>query len=512
MPAVRGGAELGAAVILFLLGFGALAAGTLIGRYYVPDDRNLRRSARHGKAYMRAVNHLLARDRDAAIEELKSVVQENVEDIEPYFALGALFRSRGECERAIRVHQAIDLREGSSKKVRLRARYELGLDFRAAGMPRRATRAMEDCLSQEPKHGGALRALCGLYEEQGRYAEAAGAWRRLRKMTGDEPSRREHHLLVAAAQRAIATRDVDSARRLLRDAEKMFDESPHMLAAAAELAAARDNSKGAAARLRQALSVAPDLSGYLVPGLLEAHRQMVRTERKKAEGGEKGGSGDEAARVEELACERAAADLAEVLGTTGANQHLLFALAELRSRFDSETAVADYQRVAEAFPDLLSARVASARLALASGDEEAVEQELLALVGPKGALAWVTDGIWTCSNCGHRDESFFWRCDDCRVWGSVRLDVGRAAQEPPPARERERRSMPREPRVSSAILGPADDALPEPGLDSGLSEEELRDAGRRPSLLGKVGGWLGSAFRRDRKDDSGSDSPRRLKE
>ncbi len=72
--------------------------------------------------------------------------------------------------------------------------------------------------------------------------------------------------------------------------------------------------------------------------------------------------------------------------------------------------------------------------------------------------------------------------------------------------------MPREPRVSSAILGPADDALPEPGLDSGLSEEELRDAGRRPSLLGKVGGWLGSAFRRDRKDDSGSDSPRRLKE
>jgi len=494
---------LGAALILFLLGFGALAAGTLIGRYYVPDDRHLRRAARHAKSYMRAVNHLLARDRDAAIEELKSVVQENVDDIEPYFALGALFRSRGECERAIRVHQAIDLREGSSKKLRLRARYELGLDFRAAGMPRRATRAMEDCLAQDPKHSGALRALCGLYEEQGRYAEAASAWRRMRKMTGDDASRREHHLLVAAAQRAIALDDVDSARRLLRDAEKIDDESPHMLAAAAELAAARDNSKGAAARLRQALSVAPDLAAYLVPGLLEAHRQMVAAERKKQGDTASGRDQDGDARAEEQACQRAAADLAEVVATTGSNPHLLVALAELRSRFDPESALADYRAIADEYPDVLQVRVASARLALAAGEPESIEQELLSLVGPVGALAWATDGVWSCSNCGHRDDSFFWRCDECRMWGAVRLDVGRAAQEPPPARDRERREIPREGRASRPFLGAGEDALPEPALDSGLSEDELREAGRRPSLLGRVGGWLGSAFRREKNDDDG---------
>ena len=38
---------MGAALVLLLVGLGALAAGVLIGRYYVPDDRQLRRTARH---------------------------------------------------------------------------------------------------------------------------------------------------------------------------------------------------------------------------------------------------------------------------------------------------------------------------------------------------------------------------------------------------------------------------------------------------------------------------------
>src|SRR5213078_689635 len=83
----------GAALVLMLVGFGALAAGVLIGRYYVPDDRQLRRTARHSRAYMRALSHLIARDHDTVVTELRGVVEENVEDVEPYFALGAMFRS-----------------------------------------------------------------------------------------------------------------------------------------------------------------------------------------------------------------------------------------------------------------------------------------------------------------------------------------------------------------------------------------------------------------------------------
>jgi len=269
---------MGAALVLLLVALGAMAAGVLIGRYYVPDDRQLRRTARHSRAYMRALSHLLARDHAAVMAELRAVVEENVEDSEPYFALGALFRSLGEHERAIRVHQALAVRERDRKKLRHRAMYELGLDFRAAGMPRRATRAMENVLAEEPAHEGALRALAGLYEEQARFHDAAGMWQRLGRRRGEDLSHREHHLLVAAAQAAIGRGDLDAARPLLKAADK-HGESPHFFAAAAELAAARGNPRGAKDRLKQALIADPGLVSHLLPALIAAEQALAAQDR-----------------------------------------------------------------------------------------------------------------------------------------------------------------------------------------------------------------------------------------
>src|SRR6185295_10690361 len=269
---------MGAALVLLLVALGAMAAGVLIGRYYVPDDRQLRRTARHSRAYMRALSHVIARDHETVIAELRAVVEENVEDVEPYFALGALFRSRGEHERAIRVHQALAVRERERRKLRHRAMYELGLDFRAAGMPRRATRAMENVVGEEPGHEGALRALAALYEEQARFNEAAGMWQRLGRRRGEDLSHREHHLLVAAAQAALGRDDVDSARRLLKTAEKQ-EESAHFCAAAAELAAARGNHRGARERLKQALIAEPGLAPHLLPSLIAAEQGLAAEER-----------------------------------------------------------------------------------------------------------------------------------------------------------------------------------------------------------------------------------------
>src|SRR3954468_23860495 len=264
---------MGAALVLLLVGLGAMAAGVLIGRYYVPDDRQLRRTARHSRAYMRALGHLIARDHETVVSELRTVVEENVDDVEPYFALGAMFRSRGEHERAIRVHQALALRERDRKKLRLRAMYELGLDFRAAGMPRRATKAMEEVLLAEPGHEGSLRALAALYEEQARFNEAAGLWQRLGRRRNEDTSHREHHLLVAAAQAALARDDLDSAKQLLKAAQR-HQESGHFYAAAAELAAARGNHRGAIERLKQALVAEPALVPHLLPGVIAAEEGL----------------------------------------------------------------------------------------------------------------------------------------------------------------------------------------------------------------------------------------------
>jgi len=558
----------GAALVIVLVALGALAAGILVGRYYVPDDRHLKRTARASRSYMRALNYLLARDHDTVIDELRRVVEENVDDVEPYFALGALFRTRGEHERSIRVHQALAVRESSSRKLRLRARYELGLDFRAAGMPRRATRAMEDCLVDDPRHEGALRALCGLYEEQGRYAEAAAVWHRLSKLKSVDRTRREHHLLVAAAQKALAGGDVDSAKRLLRDA-KSIAESPHFYAAAAELAAVRGNPHGASARIQQALRAAPELARYLVPGLVEAERQLAerllpRVRAPDAQGraaldaeldestvrpalaeagatsgtdagwtepapstalaatgaapaapiapgtGEPGRAFPIVGDLDRAAAERAVAALGEVLAEIdtahGAHAahgaaHVQLARAELLAVIEPARALAEYRAVAAAAPDLLPARVAAARLALAEGDPAAIKAELTALAGPGGALGWAFDGAWRCGACGRRATTFFWRCAACRRWGAARLDVGRDAQETPRTTPRERREAQRllrasdDSRALQTLLGAAaTDGLPEPTLEHGLSDIELARAGVRRSVLGRFGGWISGAW------------------
>ncbi|MGE5181076.1 MAG: hypothetical protein ACM31C_03395 [Acidobacteriota bacterium] len=493
---------MGAALVLLLVGLGSIAAGVLIGRYYVPDDRQLRRTARHSRAYMRALGHLIARDHETVVDELRAVVEENVEDVEPYFALGALFRSRGEHERAIRVHQALAVRERDRRKLRLRAMYELGLDFRAAGMPRRATRALENVLLDDPGHEGALRALAALYEEQARFEEAAGLQERLARRKNEDTSIRQHHLLIAAAQAALARDDLDSAKLQLKAAQKLA-ETAHFFAAAAELAAARGNHKGAKERLKQALIADPALAPHVLPGLIAAEQGLGET-------GDKPGDFDDlktppppdpgdasvalvpAAKPAGTVTDRVLATLAELEAQTGPRLELALIRAQLAA--SGLPFPADVAKELEAkFPDAIAARVAAARLALDSTDPAQLRQALALLVGDAGALAWALRGRWQCAHCGHRPGPFSWRCGSCRRWGTLRMETG---VEPPPAPPRERRERPRQLRPEGLLGASPDLSLPAPTLDSGLTEEELARVGTRRSLLGRVGGWFGSVWRR----------------
>jgi lipopolysaccharide biosynthesis regulator YciM len=580
---------MGAALVLLLVGLGAMAAGVLIGRYYVPDDRQLRRTARHSRAYMRALSHLIARDHDTVVSELRTVVEENVDDTEPYFALGAMFRSRGEHERAIRVHQALALRERDRRKLRQRAMYELGLDFRAAGMPRRATRAMEEVLLEDPSHEGALRVLAALYEEQARFNEAAGLWQRLGRRRGEDHSEREHHLLVAAAQAALGRDDLDSAKQLLKAAQK-HEESAHFYAAAAELAAARGNHRGAKERLKQALIADPGLAPHLMPGLIAAEQGLAgpgdrakhaaddleedgepvaaqlaapappqltagsvapadvaapprltagseapadvagppqvpvaasasapaplasetpsgRTASAPAPvaGEARSPSGGAAASIVAVplvpdeapargVAEAVLAMLAEVEAQTGPRLELALIRAQLVPPADAAARAALANELTARFPGSLAARVATARLALASDDRAALRGALDGLVSDTGALAWALRGRWQCAHCGNRPGPFSWRCGQCRRWNTLRMETG---VEPPPVPPRERRAAPRVARPDALLGASPDESLPAPTIDPGLSASELASAGVRRSLLGRVGGWVSAVWRRD---------------
>src|SRR3977135_97180 len=90
------------------------------------------------KSYFRGLNFLLNEQPDQAIEAFIEVVKVDPQTIELHFALGSLFRRRGEYDRAIRMHQNLLETAGRGAEQRLHAMVELGQDYFKGGLLDRA--------------------------------------------------------------------------------------------------------------------------------------------------------------------------------------------------------------------------------------------------------------------------------------------------------------------------------------------------------------------------------------
>ena len=120
-------------LLFFPLFFGlGWAAARIDIRHLVKESRALPRS------YFKGLNFLLNEQPDQAIEAFVDAVKVDPQTIELHFALGSLFRRRGETERAIRMHQNLVEREDLPQDLKLQALSELGQDYLKAGLLDRA--------------------------------------------------------------------------------------------------------------------------------------------------------------------------------------------------------------------------------------------------------------------------------------------------------------------------------------------------------------------------------------
>ena len=143
------------------------------------DLRQLRIENRQNpKAYFKGLNHLLNEQQDQAIDAFIEAVQQDPDTSELHFALGNLFRRRGEFERAVRVHQHLLSRADLSSADRDRAQHALALDFLKAGLLDRA----EECLRKldgTAFEAQAQLALLSIYERSRDWPHAAEIAQRL---------------------------------------------------------------------------------------------------------------------------------------------------------------------------------------------------------------------------------------------------------------------------------------------------------------------------------------------
>src|SRR3954470_24721219 len=158
-------------------GLGWLAARIDI-KHLLSESRQLPRS------YFKGLNFLLNEQPDKAIEALIEVVKVDKETIELHFALGNLFRRRGETERAIRMHRNLLERGDLDEAQRLQAMHELGQDYLKAGLLDRAEESFAR-LRDTVYRGEALRFLLDIYQQEKDWDKAIGIARELEKDTGN---------------------------------------------------------------------------------------------------------------------------------------------------------------------------------------------------------------------------------------------------------------------------------------------------------------------------------------
>ena len=202
--------------ITFLLGWAA-------SRF---DLRQWKRADQQApKAYFKGLNLLLNEQTDKAIDAFIEAVQHDPDTSELHFALGSLFRRRGEFERAVRVHQHLLQRADLPGADRERAQHALAQDYMKAGLFDRAEAAFR-ALAGTPFETEARLALLSLAERSRDWRSAAELAALLEKSgTGSFANRIAHHHCELSLE-AEARGDQAAAVGLLDKAHDSAPQSP----------------------------------------------------------------------------------------------------------------------------------------------------------------------------------------------------------------------------------------------------------------------------------------------
>lgn len=208
----------------------AFVLGWLASRF---DLRQLRAENRRApKAYFKGLNFLLNEQQDQAIDAFIEAVQNDPDTSELHFALGNLFRRRGEYDRAVRVHEHLLSRGDLTPADRERAQHALALDFLKAGLLDRAEDALNR-LEGTPFEAQARLALLAIYERSRDWSHAASIAQKMHAADQGDFSTRQAHYLCEQALALSVQGDRAGAKALL---EKAIAAAPDAARARIELA------------------------------------------------------------------------------------------------------------------------------------------------------------------------------------------------------------------------------------------------------------------------------------
>jgi lipopolysaccharide biosynthesis regulator YciM len=351
------------------------------------DLRQIRIENRQApKAYFKGLNYLLNEQQDQAIDAFIEAVQHDPDTSELHFALGNLFRRRGEYERAVRVHEHLLSRADISLADRHRAQHGLALDFLKAGLLDRAEDALLK-LNGTRFEAEAKLALLANYERSRDWELAAQVAQELDLAQPGAFSHRLAHYLCEQAHTELAKEHSDIAGKLLQQAVAKAPDAPRARLELAQWQSKNGNFEPAWQTLMQALVATPAATPLIAQALAQAALQCGRAEETLAQ-------------LSALYAQTPSLDLLDALVSLSAPDSP-----------DGHSPREWYAQHLAKQPSLVAASkwIAGERL-----EHEQFHPQV------QRALDHATKPLlrYRCAACGFEAMHHFWQCPGCQTWDS----------------------------------------------------------------------------------------------
>ena len=227
-------------------------------------------------AYFKGLNFLITNQHDKAIEAFTEAVQANTESLELHFALGSLFRRRGEVDRAIHLHLNLLEKKELEPQQKLAVTAELAQDYLKAGLLDRAEELFES-LNDDRYRQPALRALLEIYVREREWERAIKAATELERLSG-VPFRTEiSHYYCEMAVKSKLANDTHTARFELEQALNANKNCVRANVLLGDLEAEAGDHKVAISTWKRIEFQKPEYLGLIAPKLLNSYRALNQT-------------------------------------------------------------------------------------------------------------------------------------------------------------------------------------------------------------------------------------------
>ena len=341
------------------------------------------------QSYFQGLNYLLNEQQDQAIEAFIEVVKVDPQTVELHFALGSLFRRRGEVDRAIRMHLNLVERADLDEEKKQQALFELAQDYLKAGILDRAEAAFHE-LQGSPYEKEALDFLLEIFQKEKDWLKAIDICQRLTALTGKSHGKEAAFFYCELASGELARKQTDAAVVHLEQALAIHPQGVRASIMLGDIELAAGHAQRAIEIWKRIEQQDAQYLPLVAERLLQACRQ----------------TGDETVGVtllQDWLQKYPSLDLMNVLFDAllqrdGADAAYTLVLNELKRN-----------------PTLLGLdKLLEAQLIKMSGERRADVELVKSLIHNR------TRGLamYRCSHCGFKARQFYWHCPACHSWES----------------------------------------------------------------------------------------------